>query len=200
VQWTLSDIGKWQRGYIIRRILYDLDDDVSQFLKYSWAFTERERGYWTLFMATILLAGILIVFSQLTTTLSILKEINATKYKDLYLTRWTKNLVICHHYRHSDECIFNMLFKSKYAKLKLLWQVNCLHWHLSPANGANGAMNAPWYWQLRDDACSDVETSKYTTFFLSLRVCSMYYWTLHYLLVRKWLSMVGVCRGRVSEG
>ncbi len=92
---------------------------------------ERERGggwYWTLFMAAILLAGILTVFSQRTSTLSILKEINTTKYKDFYLTRWRRKLAICHHYRHSDKCIFTMFFKSEYAKLKFMWQLNCLHW------------------------------------------------------------------------
>jgi hypothetical protein len=41
-------------------------------------------------MAAILLAGILTVFSQRTITLSILKEINTTKYKDFYLTRWRR--------------------------------------------------------------------------------------------------------------
>jgi hypothetical protein len=42
-----------------------------------------------LFIAAILLAGILTVFIQLTTTLSILKAINTAKYKDLYITRCT---------------------------------------------------------------------------------------------------------------
>jgi hypothetical protein len=54
------------------------------------------------------LAKILTVSIQLTAILSILKEINTTKYKDLYLTRCTRKLAICHHYRHSDECIFTM--------------------------------------------------------------------------------------------
>jgi hypothetical protein len=35
--------------------------------------------YWTLFMAAILLAGILTLSTQLATILSILKEINTTK-------------------------------------------------------------------------------------------------------------------------
>jgi hypothetical protein len=62
-------------------------------------------------MAAILLAGILTVFSQLTTILSIPKEINTSKYKDFYLTRWRRKLGIGHHYRHCDECIFTMFFK-----------------------------------------------------------------------------------------
>jgi hypothetical protein len=97
--------------------------------------SQKERGgggwYWTLFIAAILLPGILTIFSQLTTTLSILKEINKTKYKDFNLTRWTRKLATCHRYQLSDECIFTMFFKSKYAKLQLLWRLNCLHWWLA---------------------------------------------------------------------
>jgi hypothetical protein len=62
---------------------------------------------------------ILTVYIQLTTTLSTLKTINTTKYKDLYLTRWARKLAICHHYPHSDERIFTMFLKSKYANQKL---------------------------------------------------------------------------------
>ncbi len=81
--------------------------------------SQKERGGEG---APILIAGILTVSSQLTTILSILKEINTTKCKDLYLTRWTRKLAICHRCRHSDECIFTMFFKSKYVKLKFLCQ------------------------------------------------------------------------------
>jgi hypothetical protein len=38
-------------------------------------------------MEAILVAGILTVSSQLTTTLSVPKEINTAEYKDFYLTR-----------------------------------------------------------------------------------------------------------------
>jgi hypothetical protein len=51
-------------------------------LNNSGAFAERDRGrrgvYWTLFMAAILLAGILTLSTQIAKTLSILKEINTT--------------------------------------------------------------------------------------------------------------------------
>jgi hypothetical protein len=70
-------------------------------------------------MAAILLAGIMTLSTQLIANLGILKEMNTTKYKDFDLTRSTRKLAICHHYRHSDECIFSMFFKSKYAKLKV---------------------------------------------------------------------------------
>jgi hypothetical protein len=72
-------------------------------------------------MAAILLAGILILSTQFTTFLSIINEINKTNYKDLYLTRCARKLLLSHHYRHSDKSIFTMFFLNlkKYVKLKL---------------------------------------------------------------------------------
>jgi hypothetical protein len=72
-------------------------------------------------MAAILLAGILTLSTQLTTILSIKNEINTTYYKNLYLTRCARKLLLSHHYRHSDKSIFTMFFLNlkKYVKLKL---------------------------------------------------------------------------------
>ncbi len=100
--------------------------------------SQKEIGgggwYWTLFMAAILLAGILTLSTQLATFLSILKEIYTTLYKDFCLTRWSRGLVIRHHYRHSDDLVFTMFFLNlkKNMKQKLLWWLTCLHRRTPP--------------------------------------------------------------------
>jgi hypothetical protein len=73
--------GLGQRGWNIKRQLYDLDDDVFNFLIILGPSQEEIGGggwYWTLFMAAILLAGILTLSTQLAKLLSNLKEINTT--------------------------------------------------------------------------------------------------------------------------